>query len=263
MNIIPAIDLKEGQCVRLLKGDFSQITRYDINPIDVARAYKNSGATQLHIVDLDGAKNQTIAQNQLITNIAQSAALTVQTGGGIRTQEQINTLLSNGIQRIVIGSLAVNNPTLINEWRKKFGNDRIVIALDVRLINDDYYCATQGWKINSGVKLWECLAGHPNLSYLLCTDIDLDGTLRGPNIDLYKKIKDRYPNLKLQASGGIGRLMDLKKLSELDIDSVIIGKALYEKCFTLEEALDSRLRRNDTKPSIIPTKAGIQETSSC
>lgn len=254
MNIIPAIDLKNGQCVRLLKGDFNQITRYDIDPVEAARTYQKQGATELHLVDLDGAKNQQMTQIQLISHITQSTSLAIQTGGGIRTTEQIDRLLNNNVQRVVIGSLAVNNPTLVNQWLKQFGSNRIVIALDVRftqkreenkepntsfkaLVNGEYYCATQGWNQNSELSLWDCLALYPNLKYLLCTDINLDGTLTGPNFDLYQQIKNRYPLLNLQASGGIGQLSELQKLSELNIDSVIIGKALYEKRFNLPEAL--------------------------
>lgn len=237
MNIIPAIDLKDGQCVRLLKGEFSHITRYDVDPVDVARAYEIEGATQLHIVDLDGANEQSMAQSKLITNIAESTALSVQTGGGIRTTRRIETLLKNSVQRVVIGSLAVHDHKTVNSWINLFGRERIVIALDVRYRNGDYYCATQGWRNNSDVSLWDCLANYPDLKNLLCTDIDLDGTLSGPNTDLYNDIQQRFPNIRLQASGGIGRLIDIKKLKAMGIDSVIVGKALYEKRFSLKEAL--------------------------
>lgn len=237
MNIIPAIDLKNGQCIRLLKGRFDQMTQYDIDPIKAAQSYQNDGATLLHIVDLDGAKNQSMAQTPLITAITQATTLTVQTGGGIRTSQQIEMLLSKGISRVVIGSLAVKEPRLVTQWINEFGNDRIVIALDVRFIDKDYYCATQGWENNSCISLWSCLENYSDIKYLLCTDIDRDGTLTGPNIALYQEILKRYPNILLQASGGIGSLSDLKELSQLNIDSVIVGKALYEKRFSLRESL--------------------------
>jgi len=237
MNIIPAIDLKNGKCVRLLKGDFEQVTEYPVDPIRRIQNFAKNDAKLCHIVDLDAAKNSTLSQTEKIIEIAQSTRITVQAGGGIRNAKQIKHLLNNGIDRVVIGSLAVTQPEKVSQWLNIFGRDRIVIALDVRTLNQSYCCAVQAWQQDTDITIWQCLDNYPNLQYLLCTDIERDGSLSGPNLPLYQEIKKRYPELSLQASGGVSSLDDIQQLSIIKLDAVIIGKALYENKFTLEEAI--------------------------
>ncbi len=237
MIIIPAIDLIDGSCVRLYKGDFEQKTVYDADPLDVAKSYEKDGAQIMHIVDLDGAKNQDMAQLDLIQSIVEKTNLLIQVGGGIRQKEQVENLLEIGVHRVVIGSLAVKDPALIKAWIEEFGADKIVLALDVHFQNNTPYIATHGWQESSEVTLHQTIDFFPSLKHVLCTDIAKDGTLQGPNIDLYKQVLASYPDLYLQASGGVSSLDDLRELKSANMPSCIVGKALYEKNFTLKEAL--------------------------
>ena len=238
--IFPAIDLMDGGCVRLLKGDFEQRTNYAAGPLDMAQSFASAGAQWLHIVDLDGAKNQMAAQSELIINIAKSANMKVQTGGGIRNIGQVKALLDGGIERVVIGSLAVKAPELIKNWMEELGSEKIVLAIDVFLdIDGTPRPATHGWTQTSGRSLWQVIDMFlgTGLQTILVTDIAKDGCLQGSNIALYKAILGRYPNLDLISSGGVGTLEDVRALKALDLSGIIIGKALYENKFTLREAI--------------------------
>jgi len=247
MIILPAIDLIDGRCVRLFKGDFEKKTVYEKNPLDAARSFEKSGAKYLHIVDLDGAKNPARRQNKLIKNIAGNTALSVQAGGGIRSEEQIKDYLDNGVARVIIGSLAAANPAEVSGWLGKFGAERIVLSLDVNIKNGEPVIALNGWKDSSEIKLFDLLSFYScGGIQILCTDISRDGTLGGPNFDLYKNIKTARPDCFLQASGGVGSLNDLARLKEAGCDGAIIGKALYENKFTLEEALSVTRQRRVT-----------------
>ncbi|MGL4391838.1 MAG: 1-(5-phosphoribosyl)-5-[(5-phosphoribosylamino)methylideneamino]imidazole-4-carboxamide isomerase [Fusobacteriaceae bacterium] len=252
LKIIPAIDLINKKCVRLEKGDFAQEKIYSDSPLEVAKNFETSGAKYLHIVDLDGAKNENSSQSKIIIEIAKNTKLKIQTGGGIRSAEKIKELLDAGINKIVIGSLAVKNPELVKTWMKTFGAENFVLAFDVRIDGNNIpMTSTSGWQ-KDGYSLWKILEeyisvnisddknnniNNKNFLNILCTDINRDGMLQGPNFELYAEIKKRYPEIILQASGGIASLENLKKLRDEKIDEVIIGKALYEKRFTLEEAL--------------------------
>lgn len=238
--IFPAIDLMNGGCVRLLKGDFEQRTNYDVAPAAMAQSFASAGAKWLHIVDLDGAKNQMAAQSKLIMDIAQSANLKVQTGGGLRNIEQVKALLGGGIERVVIGSLAVKNPKLIKSWMAELGPEKIVLAIDVFI--DDCGTprpATHGWTQTSEQSLWQVIDSFlgAGLQTILVTDIAKDGGLQGSNIDLYHDIMQRYPGVDLISSGGVGTLKDVRNLKALNPAGIIIGKALYENKFTLEDAI--------------------------
>lgn len=238
--IYPAIDLMDGGCVRLFKGDFNQRTNYDVAPIDVAKHCAKAGAEWMHIVDLDGAKTGKTEQAELIINIAKQSGLKVQTGGGLRELAHIERLLSGGVQRVVIGSLAVTNPQMVKFWLSSLGPDRIVLALDVHQGADgQYYPATRGWTETGGKTLRVVLNDYmgSGLKTVLVTDISRDGALLGANVDLYKDIMTDYPTLQMITSGGVGTLDHVRDLKALNPHGIIIGKALYEDKFTLKDAI--------------------------
>ena len=236
MNIYPAIDIKSGECVRLYKGSYDQVTVYEKDPLKMAQLFLDAGSKYLHVVDLDGAKLGQSVNLNLILKIKSNTDLIIQTGGGIRNYEQAKYILDNNIDRIIIGSLAVSNPIEIKRWLAEFGPEKIVLALDVR----NEKLAVHGWQTESHVTLWSLLDDYANsgLKHVLCTDIDKDGTLTGPNINLYKTCVEQYPDISFQASGGISQLDDLRQLKDIPVSGVIIGKALYENKFSLTEALN-------------------------
>ena len=238
--IFPAIDIMDGGCVRLFKGDFNQRTNYDASPMEVAKSYAAAGAEWMHIVDLDGAKHGKTEQADLIIKVAKESGLKVQTGGGLRDLSQIQRLLDGGVERAVIGSLAVTNPQMVKFWIKEVGQQKICVALDVNIGEDgEPYPATRGWTETGSRTLWDVLDDYmgTGLSTILVTDISKDGVLSGANVDLYKSIMVQYPTLNLITSGGVGTLAHVKALKKLNPYGVIIGKALYENKFTLEEAI--------------------------
>ena len=238
MILYPAIDLIGGAVVRLHKGDFDQLTEYGTDPIAVAKSYADAGARWLHLVDLDGAKNPQNRQIDLIAKIINSTGLSVQTGGGIRSADDVTALLHAGAARVVIGSLAVRNPDLIEQLLRKHGPEEICLAADVIWQNDAFYIAVSGWQEASDLSLFDFLNMFETagLTHVLCTDIDRDGTLQGFNRSLYVGVKQEFGHLQLQASGGASRLEDLHNLNA---DGVIIGKALYEGRFSVAQALEA------------------------
>lgn len=240
MNIYPAIDLLSGQCVRLYQGGYDQVTVYENNPIKIAKAFAEQGAGGLHVVDLDGAKQGYSVNLDLIIQIKKVTGLEVQMGGGIRSRNQIKEILNQGIDRVILGSIAILNPESVKKWIKEFGCERFVLALDVRIDELNYpQLFLQGWERSSCENLWSLLDRYQNsaLKNVLCTDIYRDGTLNGPNIKLYKECCTRYPEISFQASGGVSTLKDLTALANIPVASVIVGKALYENKFSLVEAL--------------------------
>jgi phosphoribosylformimino-5-aminoimidazole carboxamide ribotide isomerase len=240
MIVCPALDLRRGKCVRLSQGRFDQEQIYAENPVEAAQAFAATGAQWLHVVDLDGAKDGLAAQGELVRDIATAASLKVQTGGGIRSEQEIRDHFDGGIERVVIGSLALTNPGLVRSWFAHFGRDRFVLAFDVKPGEDEtYHVLTHGWQKDSGRTLFEVIDdyGADSLRHVLCTDVARDGALNGPNLALYRELAERYPKLEFQASGGVASLDDLRALRETAAAAVIIGKALYEGRFTLAEAL--------------------------
>ena len=238
--IFPAMDLMDGGCVRLLKGDFDARTNYEADPIKVAKGYAKAGAEWMHIVDLDGAKKGQAEQSELILKIANSAKIKVQTGGGIRDLAQIKRLLEGGVDRVVIGSLAVTNPQMVKHWLREVGPESICLALDVNQGEDEEYRpATKGWTEASEKTLWEVLDDFmgSGLKTVLVTDIGRDGMQKGGNLKLYKRIQSEFPTLDLITSGGVGTLKHVKSLKKLKPHGIIIGKALYEGAFELSEAM--------------------------
>lgn len=239
--IYPAIDLMDGGCVRLFKGDFNQRTDYEITPLDVARQCADAGSEWMHVVDLDGAKHGKSEQADLIIEIAKDSGLNVQTGGGLRELSHIQRLLQGGVKRVVIGSLAVTNPQMVKFWLSEVGHDKIVIALDVNIGDDGApYPATKGWTEASDRTLWDVTDDYlkAGLKTILVTDISRDGVMAGANNRLYKDIMKRYPDLNLITSGGVGNLEHVQSLKTLNPHGIIIGKALFENKFTLKEAIE-------------------------
>ena len=238
MKIIPAIDLRDGRCVRLLKGDFDKETEYSSNPVEIGRQFSQLDVGDLHIVDLDGALTGTQRNRHIVAELVRESGLDVQVGGGIRSRDDVADWLDKGVSRCVVGSLAVQEPELVMSWLDEFGPDAIVIALDVRIeARERPMLTTQGWTEESDISLWECLDDFEKVAikHVLCTDVMRDGTLTGPNFELYSKILNRYPSLQLQSSGGVRDIDDLNLLRELGVPAAITGKALLDGKITAEE----------------------------
>jgi phosphoribosylformimino-5-aminoimidazole carboxamide ribotide isomerase len=240
MIIYPAIDLRGGRIVRLTEGKFDQEKTYGGDPLAVAREFAVAGATWLHVVDLDGAKDPTKRQTVLVQKLAGESGLKVQAGGGIRDEAQIAALLAAGAQRVIVGSLAARQPVLVRGWLEQFGAARIILAPDVRLdAAGTPRIAAAGWQESTGIALDDFLAGYlpAGLVHILCTDINRDGKLTGPNRALYAHLVKKFPSLQIQASGGVASLDDIRGLKTTGSAGAIVGRALYEKKFTLQEAL--------------------------
>lgn len=238
MLIIPAIDLREGACVRLLQGRFDAVSDYG-DPFTRLHSFADAGAAWAHIVDLDGARLGRPAQGELIARLAGETGLKVQCGGGVRTRADVETLLQAGVARVVVGSVAVRTPTVVRSWIEEFGADRICVAIDVRARDGAYMVAADGWAREGGLTLPETLAAFPagGIRHVLATDISRDGALTGPNIALMEQMRVARPDIQLQASGGVAQLEDIAALRKAGANAVIVGRALYERRFTLEEAL--------------------------
>lgn len=240
MQVIPAIDLLDGKCVRLLHGDFNQVTVYDDEALGLARAYAKAGAGWLHVVDLAASRDGEGADNSALFSLLGQAPQKVQTGGGVRGAGDVLERLENGAERVVVGSLCVTEPVQFAGWLESFGPTRLVAALDVQIDDEGIpWPRIYGWTEGAGRDLWSYLDQFAGvgLRHLLCTDISRDGALAGPNLGLYRDIVARYPELKLQASGGVASLEDLQLLAETGADGAITGKALLDGLFTVEEAL--------------------------
>jgi phosphoribosylformimino-5-aminoimidazole carboxamide ribotide isomerase len=237
MQLIPAIDLRDGRCVRLLYGDFAQETRYDVDPVELAVQYRELGATWLHVVDLDGAKRGEPVNLALIRRMRDAAGVDVQLGGGIRTRASLEQALDVAT-RAVIGSLAVSDPELVASWLTELGPERITLALDVRLDADGTpLIATHGWTRASTLTLAAAIDRYAaaGLRHVLCTDIDRDGALTGPNTALYADCVARWPAIAFQASGGVRDVADLQALTAARVAATVSGKALLEGRLTPEE----------------------------
>jgi phosphoribosylformimino-5-aminoimidazole carboxamide ribotide isomerase len=238
--IYPAIDLRSGKCVRLYQGDYARETIYNTEPLAVVKEIIAAGADWLHVIDLDAAKNPEQNQASLIGELVRSNKIKVQVGGGIRHAYQIRNLLEQGVSRVIIGSMAVSSPGLVFEWFKLFGAEKLVLAVDIIYDeNKQPLVATNAWQDITTRSLFELVAYYQSacLQHVLCTNVMLDGTLKGPDYFLYEELLQRFPAIKLQASGGVSSLADIKLLREQRLDGVVIGRALYENKFTLQEAL--------------------------
>ena len=243
MRIIPAIDLKDGNCVRLFKGDFEKTTEYSRDPAAIGRRFSALDVDDLHIVDLDGARSGTQQNVAIVAEIARESGLNVQLGGGIRSRNDISHWLGNGVTRCVVGSVAINEPGRVKEWLAEFGSDAVVLALDVKLDAAGIPClTTHGWTEDSGLSLWDCLDTYSDAGaiHVLCTDVARDGAMSGPSFELYAKILQRYHTLQLQASGGVRNVDDLEMLRELGLPAAITGRALLDGEITEAEVASFR-----------------------
>ncbi|MFP1778503.1 1-(5-phosphoribosyl)-5-[(5-phosphoribosylamino)methylideneamino]imidazole-4-carboxamide isomerase [Lonsdalea quercina] len=238
--IIPALDLIDGQVVRLHQGDYGQQRQYGSDPLPRLQDYQQQGAQVLHLVDLTGAKDPAARQIPLLKTLLAGVSVPVQVGGGIRTEQDVEALLEAGARRVVIGSTAVKDPALVQSWFTRYGAEALVLALDVRIDADGVKnVAISGWQENSGITLEQTVERFLpfGLRHVLCTDISRDGTLQGSNVDLYREISQQYPQVAFQASGGIGSLADIDQLRGSGVQGVIVGRALLEGKFNVAEAI--------------------------
>lgn len=239
MILYPAIDLKGGVCVRLMHGRFDQVTRYDEQPAARLATFVAEGAGWVHIVDLDGAEAGRAMQHDLIGELAASVAVNIQSGGGVRSADDVERLLDAGVARVVVGSMAVTKPDEVAGWLHRFGPEKLTLALDVKIVDGVPVPALKGWTEAAKVNLWAALDRYPagTAAHLLVTDVGRDGALTGPNIDLLAEVRQRRPDLAVQASGGVSSLADLTAAKDIGCDGAIVGRALYEGRFTVAEAI--------------------------
>lgn len=232
MRIIPAIDVIDGKCVRLSKGDYSTQKTYNQHPLEVAKAYEAHGIEHLHLVDLDGAKSKHIVNHKVLETIATKTNLKIDFGGGLKTDEDLKIAFENGAQQVTGGSIAVKQPEVFGRWISTYGAEKIILGADVK----GEYIATDGWLETSDQSLFDFLAHYQakGIQYTICTDISKDGMLQGPSFDLYQKILSET-QVKLIASGGISQFDELPRLAEMGCEGTIIGKAIYENRISLKE----------------------------
>ena len=236
IELIPAIDIIDGKCVRLTKGDYDQKKVYNDDPVEVAKQFESLGFRRLHVVDLDGAKSKHIVNVDVLKAITSATNLIVDFGGGIKTDNDIELAFANGASLVTIGSIAVTQPEQFASWLEKYGADRIILGADVR----NGKISINGWKEDSAEDLLPFLKYYINKGVVnvLCTEISKDGMLEGPATDLYKEVMAEYPNLNLIASGGISSNEDIKELNRYGIPSVVFGKAIYEGKIDMKELWD-------------------------
>ena len=231
--IIPAIDLMDGKCVRLTQGDYGQKKEYSADPVDMAKQYEDCGVTRLHVVDLDGARAKKPCNLRVLENIATRTGLDIEWGGGIKDASSLRSTLDAGADRIICGSIAVDERETFTSWLKEFGPSCLILGADVR----DGKVATHGWLKDSGLGLDELMGWYvpEGLNQMICTDISKDGMLQGPDFDFYLTLKQAFPTVDVTLSGGISCMADIEKAAELGLHSVIVGKAIYEGKISMKE----------------------------
>ena len=233
MEIIPAIDIIDGKCVRLTQGDYAQKTIYNENPLEVAKQFEAIGIKRLHLVDLDGAKKGSVVNLQVLEKISSNTNLIIDFGGGIKNDADIESVFNAGANIATIGSIAVKEPEKFYAWVEKYGTDKILLGADVK----NEKIAIGGWLEETGISVYDFIKGHlaNGIKNIFCTDISKDGLLQGPSIELYTNIINKNPGINLIASGGVSSLEDLKQLKEIGCGGAIVGKAIYENRITTEE----------------------------
>lgn len=239
MIILPAMDLMDGRPVRLAQGRFDDATSYTLDPAEAVLAFEQAGAEWAHLVDLDGARARAPRQHGLLADIALSVTLKLQVAGGFREEAHLTRMFDAGVDRVAIGSLAVHEPETVTGLIQRFGGERIVLALDVNLVDGTPIVATSGWTETSGRSLWDVAACYPAMRHLLVTDIGRDGMMRGPNAQLVADIVRRLPDVQVQGSGGVSSLDDLRDLKAAGASGAIVGKALWEQRIDLQDAIDA------------------------
>ena len=243
MRIIPAIDIIDGKCVRLSKGDYNTKIIYNENPLEVAKEFEAHGIQYLHLVDLDGAKSSQIVNHKILEQIASKTKLKIDFGGGLKSDNDLRIAFESGANQITGGSIAVKNPTIFAAWISKYGADKIILGADA----NNEKVAISGWLEESDEDLIPFIQNYQEkgIQYVICTDIAKDGMLEGPSFDLYEKILKQSPKIKLIASGGISTFDELPKLAQLGCEGTIIGKAIYENRITLKQLEKYILGIND------------------
>ena len=233
IEIIPAIDIIDAKCVRLSQGDYAQKKVYNENPLEVAKEFEANGIKRLHLVDLDGAKSSRIVNYKVLENIATHTNLTIDFGGGLKTDDDLRIAFESGASMVTGGSIAVKNREMFLSWLKKYGNEKIILGADAK----NEQIAVSGWQEGTSLNLFDFLKDYvaEGVSKIICTDISKDGMLQGSNVDLYVKIKKQFPSLYVIASGGISSVDDILNLNDKGIDAVITGKAIYEGKITLKD----------------------------
>jgi phosphoribosylformimino-5-aminoimidazole carboxamide ribotide isomerase len=233
IQIIPAIDLIDGKCVRLTQGDYSQKTTYNENPLEVAKSFEDAGIQRLHLVDLDGAKQKRIVNHKVLETIATKTGLHIDFGGGVQSDEMIQVAFEYGAKQVTGGSVAVKNPELFEGWLKSYGGEKIILGADAR----NEKIAISGWQEATEKSVYDFVGEYiqKGAKYTISTDVAKDGLLQGPSFDLYKNLQDQYADLHIIASGGVSVLDDIIKLNEMNIFGVIVGKAIYEGRITLKQ----------------------------
>ena len=236
IQLIPAIDIIDGKCVRLSQGDYNRQKTYNENPLEVAKSFQDHGITRLHLVDLDGAKAQHIVNHKVLENIATHTNLTIDFGGGLKTDDDLRIAFESGASMITGGSIAVKNPNQFLSWLNQYGSDKIILGADAK----DKKIAVTGWLENTDCQLLDFLADYigKGVSQVICTDIAKDGMLQGPSTQLYKEILAAHPTLWLIASGGVSNMNDIIELDAAGVPAVIFGKAIYEGNITLKQLED-------------------------
>jgi phosphoribosylformimino-5-aminoimidazole carboxamide ribotide isomerase len=233
MRIIPAIDIIDGKCVRLTKGDYSTKKIYNEDPLEAAKAFQYAGIRHLHLVDLDGARSGQIVNQAVLERLATHTDLLIDFGGGVKRDDDIRIAFESGAQQVTCGSIAVKEPERMLEWLERYGAERIILGADAR----DGYIAVSGWEQTSELEIFKFVKDYMarGVRYVVCTDISKDGMLQGPSFELYDRLIQGLPQIKLVASGGVSKLEDLPRLADMGCDGVIIGKAIYENRISLAD----------------------------
>ncbi len=233
IQIIPAIDIIDGKCVRLTQGDYNQKKEYHSNPVEVAKMFEDAGIQRLHLVDLDGAKQKQIVNYKVLENITAATKLSIDFGGGLQSDEDLKIAFDSGARQITAGSIAVKNPQKVKDWLTLFGKDKIILGADTKA----GMIAVHGWQETSDLSIQQLMHEFIpyGISYSICTDVAKDGLLQGPSFDLYKELSGEFSQINWIASGGVAEFSDIEKLNEMNIYGVIVGKAFYEGRITLQQ----------------------------
>jgi phosphoribosylformimino-5-aminoimidazole carboxamide ribotide isomerase len=233
IRIIPAIDIIDGKCVRLTQGDYEQKKVYNNDPLEVAKMFESHGIQYLHLVDLDGAKAKHVVNHKVLERIATKTNLTIDFGGGIKSGEDIRIVFESGASQVTVGSVAVSNPELFEQWLNTYGNDKIILGADAK----NGKIAVAGWQDVTSIDIEDFFDSYQKkgAKYVLCTDISRDGMLQGTAVELYQKLIEKFPDMKIIASGGVAQFEEIARLEEIKADGVIIGKAIYEGTITMKQ----------------------------